>query len=153
VHVRSWQAGYRGLLPDAYLAGLRWEDRASAYEFGSVRRDQPSTVVAVEQETILGFVTTSVRREDLATGAAGEVGALYVDPCRWGRGVGRLLLADARKRLLRDGCGEAVLWVLAGNEAAERFYRADGWAADGVRREDEVWGVTVNEIWYRRALA
>ena len=23
VHVRSWQAGYRGLLPDAYLDGLR----------------------------------------------------------------------------------------------------------------------------------
>ena len=28
VHVRSWQAGYRGLLPDAYLDGLRAEDRA-----------------------------------------------------------------------------------------------------------------------------
>jgi hypothetical protein len=28
VHVRSWQAGYRNLLPDQYLDGLRPEDRA-----------------------------------------------------------------------------------------------------------------------------
>lgn len=27
VHVRSWQVGYRGLLPDAYLDGLRAEER------------------------------------------------------------------------------------------------------------------------------
>ena len=29
VHVRSWQVGYRGLLPDAYLDGLRAEERRS----------------------------------------------------------------------------------------------------------------------------
>lgn len=33
VHVRSWQEGYRGLLPDEYLNGLRAEDRASRYRF------------------------------------------------------------------------------------------------------------------------
>jgi hypothetical protein len=27
VHVRSWQAAYRGLLPDDYLDGLRAEER------------------------------------------------------------------------------------------------------------------------------
>ena len=35
VHVRSWQVGYRGLLPDAYLDGLRAEERAERYNFAS----------------------------------------------------------------------------------------------------------------------
>jgi hypothetical protein len=34
VHVRSWQAGYRGLLPDRYLDALRPEDRMGRYTFG-----------------------------------------------------------------------------------------------------------------------
>jgi hypothetical protein len=35
---------------------------------------------------------------------------------------------------------EAVLWVLTGNDRAERFYRADGWLPDGRRREEDVCG-------------
>ena len=44
VHVRSWQVGYRGLLPDAYLDGLRAEERAERYDFASevVSIDEPS---------------------------------------------------------------------------------------------------------------
>jgi len=45
-----------------------------------------------------------------------------------------------------------VLWVLAGNVRAERFYRLDHWTADGHRRSDEVWGVAVNELRYQRTL-
>ena len=44
---------------------------------------------------------------------------------------------------------EAVLWVLVGNERAQRFYRADGWRPDGAQRRVEVWNVLVDEIRYR----
>jgi hypothetical protein len=54
--------------------------------------------------------------------------------------------------MIEHGFGEAVLWVLAGNDRAERFYRADGWALDGGRRQEEVWGVSAEELRYRRAL-
>ena len=33
VHVRSWQVGYRGLLAQDYLDGLRPEDRMVDYSF------------------------------------------------------------------------------------------------------------------------
>jgi GNAT superfamily N-acetyltransferase len=78
--------------------------------------------------------------------------ALYVDPDHWDRGVGRALLEDARARLAKHGFGQARLWVFAGNDRAERFYQHDGWTPDGRRREDEVWGVAVTEIGYRRSL-
>jgi GNAT superfamily N-acetyltransferase len=48
VHVRSWQAAYRGLLPDDYLDQLRPEDRAHCYDFASLDPLKPRTIVAVE---------------------------------------------------------------------------------------------------------
>jgi hypothetical protein len=47
VHVRSWQAGYRHLLPDAYLDSLRPEDRAARYTFDRAGADDPETIVVL----------------------------------------------------------------------------------------------------------
>ena len=152
VHVRSWQAAYRGLLPDAYLDQLRPEDRAEQYDFSNLYPSKPRTMVAVERKSIQGFVTTASSREpDLAD--YGELSALYVDPDQWGRGIGVGLVSAARTRLISVGYRNAFLWVLVGNARAERFYRSDGWARDGVRRTGLVWGVSVDEVRFRRRLA
>ena len=151
VHVRSWQVAYRGLLPDEYLDGLRPDDRVSHYTFGATDVGVPATVVAVEDGTICGFVTTGLCRDADEPGT-GEVLALYVDPSRWGSGVGARLLAEARERLGQLGFTRALLWVLVGNDRAQRFYRIDGWWPDGGRRSAEVWGVVVDEVRLRRSL-
>jgi GNAT superfamily N-acetyltransferase len=151
VHVRAWQEGYRGLLPDEYLDGLRPEDRARQYSFGGSSTDSPVTTVAVQDETICGFAAFGSARRPSNNGLA-ELLALYVDPVSWRSGIGRHLMADARMRLADQGFAEAVLWVLAGNERAAWFYVADGWAPDGITRQDQVWGVTADEVRYRRSL-
>jgi len=139
VHVRAWQIGYRGLLPDAYLDNLRAEDRAPRYTFAA---PTPATLVAVDGPRIVGLATTG----------GDELLALHVDPDHWGRGIGRALIAAARAGLAGAGQATAILWILDGNARADRFYRADGWAPDGEARTATVWGVEVNERRYRRAL-
>lgn len=151
VHVRSWQEAYRGLLPQAYLDGLRAEDRAAVYDFAHVDATKPRTVVAVEYGRVLGFATTMPAR-DAGLAGCGELCALYVDPDAWGRGVGVALVSAAREWMAEIGYREAMLWLLAGNARGERFYRADGWRADGERRTDTVWGAVVDEVRYRRML-
>lgn len=151
VHVRAWQVAYRGLMPDDYLAGLRPEDRAQRYDFGSVDPARPRTLVAVEADTILGFATVSPARDPDAAGQ-GELCAIYVEPDCWGRGFGQALAASARDELYALGFRKAVLWVVAGNVRAEQFYRADGWSLDGLRRPHTVWNVTVDTVRYSRAL-
>ena len=84
--------------------------------------------------------------------SAGELYGIYVHPDWWNRGVGRILINDARDRLARLGFDEAVLWVLDGNVRAERFYDKDGWRPDGQRRLAEVHGITVDELRYLRPL-
>ena len=151
VHVRSWQVAYRTLLPADYLDQLRPEDRAQKYDFASLDPRKPQTIVAVEEGLVHGFATTAPSRDPDLPGH-GELYALYVDPEQWGRGIGGALISAARTRLFGLGFRNAVLWVLAGNTRAERFYQIDRWAPDGLRRTDSVWGVTVDEIRYQREL-
>lgn len=151
VHVRSWQVAYRTLLPADYLDQLRPEDRAEKYDFASLDPRKPQTIVAVEEGLIHGFATTAPSRDPDPSGH-GELYALYVDPEQWGRGIGVALVSAARTRLFGLGFRNAVLWVLAGNIRAERFYQIDRWAPDGLRRTDTVWGVTVDEVRYQRRL-
>lgn len=151
VHVRSWQAAYRTLIPDDYLDQLCPEDRAKKYNFGSFDPLQPQTIVATEDGVITGFATTApAHQPDMPD--YGELCALYVDPEGWGRGIGVALVSAARARLMDLGFRNAILWVLAGNVRAERFYRTDQWSPDGARRTVEVWGVSVDEIRYQRTL-
>jgi ribosomal protein S18 acetylase RimI-like enzyme len=151
VHVRAWQVGYRKLLPDEYLDGLRPEDRAQRYTFGSTDPQKPATIVAVEHGTVCGFATTAPTGDADAVGY-GELAALNIDPDWWGRGIGMALLIEARARLLSAGFRDAVLWVMVGNGRAQRLYTRDGWAPDGSRRTEELWGAKVDAVRYRRAL-
>ncbi len=151
VHVRSWQAAYRGLLPDSYLDTLDPGERAALYTFGEQGPDRPITIAAVIEGVIYGFATTG-RCRDADAPNAGELYAIYVDPEWWGRGVGQLLIADVRRHLTSLGHNEVVLWVLVGNERAERFYTRDGWSSDGRRRREDVHGISVEETQYHRLL-
>ena len=150
-HVRAWQAAYRGLMPEDGLDGLRPEDRARRYDFASLDPARPKTLVAVEAGTVLGFATTSPARDEDAAGQ-GELCALYVDPEWWGRGVGRALASAARSELYRFGFRRAVLWVVAGNARARRFYRNDGWTPDELHRDQRLLSCTVHTVRYSRAL-
>jgi ribosomal protein S18 acetylase RimI-like enzyme len=150
VHVRSWRAAYRGLLPDDYLDGLRTSDRAARYSFAR-RPGDAETLVVVAEGAVCGFATTGPSRDPDAA-RAGELYALYLDPEQWGRGLGRSLIAEARARLHGQRFTVAILWVLAGNQRAQRFYRIDGWQPDGSRRQARVWDVSVDEVRYRRPL-
>ena len=152
VHVRSWQAAYRGIFDDEFLDSLRPEDRVTRYSFGSDDPSSPTTIVAEDDGTILGFATTGACRDEDALGL-GELYALYVDASAFGLGGGRLLLAEARGRLLGAGFTEAVLWVLADNVRAQLVYERDGWWRDGAARHEDIWAVPADVVRYRRTLA
>ena len=141
VHVASWQVGYAHIFDQAFLAALDPSERARRYTFGLDDVTAPFTQVALVEESIVGFVTTSVcRDEDLED--AGEIQALYVDPAHWGRGIGRVLLHAGTERIVAQGFATAALWVLVDNLRAKQLYVAEGWSFDGSVRVEDPWGVT-----------
>jgi ribosomal protein S18 acetylase RimI-like enzyme len=68
---------------------------------------------------------------DGRAGRVGEVYAIYVVSAWWSAGAGRALMNAALAALRADGYRRAVLWVLADNVRARRFYDRAGFAPDG----------------------
>src|ERR1700712_2159628 len=99
VHVRSWQAGYRDLLPSDYLRSLRAEERAARYDLGNRDPLRPVTLVAVDGDAFCGFATAAPAAQSDAPGC-GELSALYVSPEHWRSGAGSALAAAARNQLM-----------------------------------------------------
>jgi GNAT superfamily N-acetyltransferase len=156
-HVRSWQAAYAGLVPQAYLDGLDLARRTAAWEEMLAHPgDREVTLVAEEAGNesgpdIVGFVAICPSRDDDA-GDVGEVAAIYLLAEVWGRGYGRALMAAALCALKELGFSSATLWALEGNQRARTFYEAGGWSTDGAVRQDSRRGATLSEVRYRHPL-
>jgi GNAT superfamily N-acetyltransferase len=131
VHVASWRAAYRDILPAEFL------DRLSVAERETQHRDQltdptaRSGVLVVELSGILGFASFAPSRDDDAMAQTGEVTAIYLHPDVIGTGTGRHLFAETVRALEETGFARATLWVLEANTSARRFYEKAGWAWDG----------------------
>lgn len=156
VHVRAWQAAYRGVMPDDFLDGLDPVERGNmwARALGAARPGSSRLVVSTEPgDHPVGFAIVGPVRDAEASGSGlGELYAINLDPEAWGLGLGRELLAAATTELRRLRFDEAVLWVATGNSRARRFYEVAGWNLDGTERTDDSFGPPVDEARYRRSL-
>jgi ribosomal protein S18 acetylase RimI-like enzyme len=152
VHVRTWREAYLGLLPAAFLAGLSIDarERFWAAEL-AVTPAERMPWLAESDGQVTGFVSAGAARDVDAGPEVGEVYAIYVLPDCWDRGVGRDLLRHAEDDLRSHGYSAAVLWVLAGNNRARRFYERAGWILDGSRTE-MIGGIELDEVRYRLTL-
>jgi len=151
MHVRAWQAAYRGIIPDPFLDGLDAGSRASRYSFDRSGPGDPATWITVDGDDVVGMVCVSPSRdEDLPE--LGEVRALYVAPDRWRSGAGSALMAKAERLLTDAGFTEAFLWVLEDNARGRRFYEAAGWDADGRTKTAGIGGRELVEVRYRKTL-
>jgi GNAT superfamily N-acetyltransferase len=156
LHIRSWQAGYKGLLPQALLDGLDPAARLARWETILLETHWPGagTLVAEHDDDLVGFARLCPDR-DAQVRPAEEVAAFHVAPDHWRKGVGRRLMSAALSQLSDARFRTAILWVLSGNERAIRFYEATGWRADGatrVEKADALKGITVAELRMARTL-
>ncbi len=155
VHVRSWQAAYRGLVPQEYLDNLEVEQRYPVWEriLGEAGWPRAGTFVTEYGGNVVGFASICpARDDDEQPASAGELAAIYLLPGAWGKGLGRELMVSVLSALSDAGFDEATLWVLDTNSRARRFYEAVGWHADGAVKHDATRGFVLNEVRYRRAL-
>jgi GNAT superfamily N-acetyltransferase len=155
VHVRAWQAAYRGLIPRDYLDSLDPEERAERWADILAAEDWPraGTLVATSGSDIAGFAVVCPSRDEGADPlTVGEIPAIYLLPTHWGTGLGRQLMHSALSLLGEGGYRQATLWVLDTNERAQRFYRVGGWRPDGTVKQDTSHGIALDELRYRRAI-
>ena len=132
VHVSSWQAAYRDLIPADYLSGLDATlPQREAFWARSIESGESRVWVAERDAPVVGWICVGASRDDDdAAGNTGEVMALYVLATHWQTGAGRALWQAGVQHLVEQGYQRLTLWVLAGNERAIRFYRRAGCIED-----------------------
>lgn len=145
IYAASWQAAYRGIVPQDYLdsltGGAYWREKLAA-------RTYPALVL-VEKGAYLGTSSYSPAREESMAGW-GEVISLYLLPEAWGKGWGKALLEEAARQLRTMGLAKIYLWVLEENHRARRFYEGQGFSPWGDGIELEIGGKGLRELRYVR---
>lgn len=154
VHVESWDAAYRGLIPDEVIDRLTLERRTAAW-IQMLRDPEPSTAAFVAEHggELVGLCKVGPSRDDdLDAERVGEVQAIYVLPHHWGHGHGRNLMMESLDWLRSGGFAAAMLWVLDTNTIGREFYERGGWRLDHAIKVDESFGAPLSEVRYRIGL-
>ncbi|WFE24966.1 GNAT family N-acetyltransferase [Solwaraspora sp. WMMD791] len=151
LHHLSRRSAYRGIVADAALDAVpgpalaAWWTERLTYE-----RDTHRLTVAERDSELAGF--TYVGPHSDGDPDTGELYAIHVAPPHQGTGIGAALLRDALDTMRGHRYDRAVLWVLAENRPARRFYEHSGWRPDGQRRDSWIGPVLTPQLRYTRAL-
>ncbi|MGH2583489.1 MAG: GNAT family N-acetyltransferase [Dehalococcoidia bacterium] len=129
VHVASWQTSYRGIVPDTVLDTLSVERRQQMWTRWLC--DEPGqvfiSVAEADSGRIAGFASAGPpQRPDEIPDYDGELHTIYLLHEAQRQGIGRPLFAHTVERLAATGARAMLLWVLAGNHQARRFYERLG---------------------------
>jgi ribosomal protein S18 acetylase RimI-like enzyme len=150
IHVASWKVAYRGIMPDDVIARTDLAYRTRFWTERLATRDWPVflTEEGGEGVAFCQAIATPDPGDDPTT--VGHITSIHVLPRLRGKGYGRALLDHAFAEFRRRGMREATLWMLEGNNDAQRFYESLGFHNDGGRKAYP--GTEVPEARYRITL-
>ncbi|WP_326662337.1 GNAT family N-acetyltransferase [Streptomyces canus] len=153
IRVRGWQSAYRGLIPQSYLDAMSVARDAERHRtrFGQGDGSVVNLVAEWDGE-VMGWACHGPYRDGEVRTTDAELYAVYVDPRRYGTGIGHALLLEALRNRTAVGHDRMYLWVLKDNTRARRFYEQAGFEADGTEEPFEADGVPVPEVRYARPL-
>jgi GNAT superfamily N-acetyltransferase len=141
-HRATWRYAYAGIIPGVTLErmiarrGPAWWNRM---------HDRGFRALVVECEGALAGYATLGRSRMPGSGRCGEIYELYIRPECQGCGLGGRLFGQARRELARHRLDRLMVWALADNGLACRFYRAMGGIEAG-RCQDRFCGVPLDKI-------
>ena len=134
IHIDSWRAAYRDLVPDAHLASLDYVRRAGRFR-ESLATNSEKTYLPDGDGPIPGFLTLGACRDaDVDHESTGEIWGIYLAPEYWRKGIGRAFFTWAEANLASHGYSTVVLWAFSGNRQGRRFYEAMDFRPDGATR-------------------
>ena len=144
----TWRAAYRGIVPDAHLDGLSYDESERLWQ-DAISTGDGYVFVAENKGEVFGFASGGPR-ERFSRGLReyeGELHTVYVLPSHKGTGAGRLLVGAVARYLAERRVNSMLLWVFADNQAARGFYESLGGA---VVAEDgfEIGGAWLSEVAY-----
>lgn len=122
-HDAAWREAYRGIIPGRALEAMV-ERRGPSWWLSAIRRGSRILVLEFDAQ-IVGYASLGRNRFGTLP-YAGEIFELYLKPEFQGLGYGSRLFRAVRADLASKGYLSTVVWALADNERALRFYERMG---------------------------
>ena len=147
VHDACWRAAYADLLPPIVLQSSLRADRERRWAaLLSVPPEQRCAFIAVDGDAIVGCGWGGPE-ESGGPHYRAEILGLYLLPAYQRRGLGRQLMVAMVETFRQQGHRSFMLWALAENVVARRFYEAlDGQLLH--ERDTPLQGILVSEVAY-----
>lgn len=149
IHVDTWRAAYKDILPDGYLSRLSKVEREQKWVKTLSTSTSGVRVAITSDEEVIGWTSFGPNRDSDGQDI-GELYAIYLDHSYWGKGIGRELMVDALSRLQEMGFSTITLWVLQESKRARTFYEKLGFRPDGTSKSIEIDGKELIELRYRK---
>jgi GNAT superfamily N-acetyltransferase len=126
VHLESWLTTYTGIVPQAYLDSLTFENRLERWQKHSANIGlERRLFVAVLDGQIVGFADCGKER-NADPEFDGELYGFYILETQQKHGIGRQLFAAVVENLQARGFKKMLVWVLAQNPAAAFYQHLGG---------------------------
>lgn len=125
VHVDTWRAAYTGIVPQTYLDGLSYDERAAMWQKTLSAPNNSRTFVSVEDGHVVGFAGCGPVRHEIGQ-CRGELYALYVLPEAQGRSHGRKLFELCSTTLRERRLVPFVVWAFPSNPAVGFYEKMGG---------------------------
>lgn len=153
LHLRAFDEIYQALVPQEFFKPQN-KTESLAYWRDAIEYGEPQVLVALEGDTIIGFVGFDRSRDERTKPTVGELWAMVVEPSYRGTGAGLALWDAAREGLLDEDCTQVTVWLPLGNERALRFHELAGFKRElPSARTVNVNGFRLEEIRLKRATA
>lgn len=117
--VETWRHAFRGIIDDAFLAGMSEQDQATRHA-RRMGRKGVSYQAGVDRDGMIGFANYGPPRGAVSSGVM-ELYSLYIRPAAQGIGLGKALVKTAARDCRNQGAEGLFAWVLAEN-ANRGFY-------------------------------
>ena len=143
IAIFAWRCAYRGIVSDEHLFNNmlvckqmeRNTARLQKAEGESFERGR----YVYDDGIVKGFLFLGPCGDEDKPEAF-ELGAIYVDPCMQGQGIGAALVAYGENLAIQHGYNEICIWTFEKNAPARAFYEKLGYAVDGVTKMVEPYG-------------
>ncbi len=147
VRIDGWRTAYRGLVPAAYLEGMRVDASTALWDkILTAGPNSASVFVAARDAEVVGFAAGN-KLDEPRYGLDTELTAVYLRREFQRVGIGRRLIAAVVDAQRAHGATGMIVWVLAANKPARAFYEALG--AELLVEQEFQWdGMDLLEVGY-----
>ena len=134
--MRSWEVAYGNIIPSDFI---RKRNSARVEQFKQAITEENNTYYAIQtDDKTVGYMrVVNVLNDDGSESEVSDLEQIYLHPDYYRQGIGTKAMGFAYSVALRFNKKAMIVWVLAENVAAIKFYENCGFVADGERKERE----------------